>query len=321
MPKASVKNRSLPKKVKGRSSTAQQKKALPPMPSYFGFSKGVVDMFVVNKGIFSRLLFTGVFILLLIIGPSQYSHYADLTTSTEEVSGQLEGNIQKVAVEVFALMVTVMSGSLTSGISETQQVYSGLFYLLLWLVTIWLIRHIVSGASVKFRDGLYSAGAPILSTIVVITYGLIQLLPLAILIWVLSVMSATGAVGGVLFTVLGTFIAVAFAGLTLYWLIGTLFASIIVTLPNTYPLAALRSAKQLVGGIRLRLLKRILWLLLLVTVAHLLVLLPVITFDALLGYPFPWIITLVTTLLSVGVVIYGAGYMYLLYRRVIDERA
>jgi len=79
-------------------------------------------------------------------------------------------------------------------------------------------------------------------------------------------------------------------------------------------------------GRRLRVLLRILWMLLCIAVAWLVVLIPFILLDSglkQLWTQIQWvpIIPVVLLLLGVGSVVWGASYVYLLYRRVVDDDA
>jgi len=57
------------------------------------------------------------------------------------------------------MLTTAITGGLSSGLSEVQQVYAGILLLITWLTTIWLLRNVMAGQKVKLRDGLYNASA------------------------------------------------------------------------------------------------------------------------------------------------------------------
>ena len=93
-----------------------------------------------------------------------------------------------------------------------------------------------------------------------------------------------------------------------------------------YPMQAIRAAGDMVIGRRLRVLYRLLWLAVVVVLAWLLVTIPVILFDS-------WIKQLVSTvswlplvpltivIMSSLTLIYVSSYVYLLYRRIVDDDA
>lgn len=257
--------------------------------------------------------------IVLIVGMAYYSTYTGLTSSLEQVSGQLSGT-GKTLVEIGALFASVMSGALSADASESQQIFVGLTYLLTWLVLIWLLRHLSSGAQVRVRDGLYNAAAPMVSTAVIVAVGVLQLLPLALLTVVLAALTTSGF-GGTALVIVSLLLIVAAFTATLYWISGTMFAAVVATIPGTYPLTALRSTKRLVSGHRAEVVKRIVWLGVLVIAANLVAVLPAVLLDALLGYALPLVVVSVVMCVQVATAMYATAYVYFLYRGVIDERA
>lgn len=114
--------------------------------------------------------------------------------------------------------------------------------------------------------------------------------------------------------------------LSLYWITSTFFALIIVTLPGMYPFRAIRAAGDLVIGRRLRILLRFLWMALGVAVIWIIVMLPIILIDTWIKSiwsAIDWIptIPLALLILSSLTIIWVAGYVYLLYRKVVDDGA
>ena len=274
-----------------------------------------------NRAVFGRLVTLATIVSLLLTGVTTYTYYTGLTQATDEVAGQLSAGVFRTFVEVGALTISVTSGAASSSLTEAQQVFVTLFYLLLWLVTVWLLRHLLSGNAVKLRDGLYNAAAPLISTCLVALAAAVQVLPFALIVGLIAAISSTGAVSGFLWLILGVAVVALFAALTLYWLAGTVFAGVIVTLPGTYPWAALRSARQVVAGYRHDVVLRLLWLGLLVSVAMFLSVVPVVLLDVASGYRLSLFVVLTSQLVGAALFVYGSAYVYILYRGVIDERS
>jgi len=309
------KNTASKKTSKSKRDTARHAVNL---PGYIAFSRSVLGQLLTHRGIFGRLLLLAVGVLVFIAGVNSYGVYSDLSQTTEDVSGQLSGGFFKTLVEVIALYLSVITGSLNGSVSEAQQIYIGLTYLMLWLVVVWLLRQQLVGSSVKLRDALYSAAAPLLTTVLVLLFGVLQLLPFALLVALIAALSGASILTGI-FAIIGALISIAVFVLTLYWLSATLFALNVATIPGTYPVVALRTAKELIAGYRMLVLRRVLWLGLVVLVASL-VLVPFILFDALLGYALTLPVVLLITVWAVAMFIYSSSYLYLLYRGIIDER-
>ena len=274
-----------------------------------------------NRAVFGRLVTLATIVSLLLTGVTTYTYYTGLTQATDEVAGQLSAGVFRTFVEVGALTISVTSGAASSSLTEAQQVFVTLFYLLLWLVTVWLLRHLLSGNAVKLRDGLYNAAAPLISTCLVALAAAVQVLPFALIVGLIAAISSTGAASGFLWLILGVAVVALFAALTLYWLAGTVFAGVIVTLPGTYPWAALRSARQVVAGYRRDVVLRLLWLGLLVSVAMFVAVVPVVLLDVASGYRLSLFVVLTSQLVGAALFVYGSAYVYMLYRGVIDERS
>ena len=89
---------------------------------------------------------------------------------------------------------------------------------------------------------------------------------------------------------------------------------------------ASRAAGDLVVGRRLRILLRLLWLALIIILTWAVVMIPIILFDAWLKGVFPainWLPLVPVALLVLGTVsvVWAAGYIYLLYRRIVNDDA
>src|SRR5205823_2479549 len=99
---------------------------------------------------------------------------------------------------------------------------------------------------------------------------------------------------------------------SLYMLSASVFALYIVTLPDMTPLKALRSARELVHHRRWTVLRKILWLPLLLLIIAAVVMVPIIIVLTPLAQ---WIFFLLTMLALLAV----HGYMYTLYRELLNE--
>lgn len=309
------------KSVKKPSKTTK-KVAVPPeivtFPGYIKFTKQVYIQLTQEKAVFFRLIGLLSAVIVILTVTSQYSVYTENAVGVQSVSSEVATGFMGKVLETGVLFATIVSGTLTTVLSESQQLLLSIVYVLSWLVTIWLLRHIFSGKRVSLRDGLYNSGAPLLSTILIALVAALQLMPLAIIVALLSVVSATGAVGG-LVIVFASILVFAAAIVTIYWLVSTMFAAIIVSIPGTYPAAALRSGREIVAGKRLQILKRFLWLGLVTIVAYIAILVPVLFVDTLTGYALSWITVTVNIILGLCLFVYATTYVYMLYRRIIDE--
>jgi len=290
------------------------------LPGYFRFTIEVFQLLWQRRGVFLRLIALGWIVSLLVVGISQQTQYQDLSDMSEVLSEHFAIGVSRAFIETGAVFISVLGGTLTSSLSESEQIYISVVYLFMWLLVVWLLRHQLGGTAVKLRDGLYNAGAPLLSTLAIVFVGLLQLLPLALGVALLSSLSASGVLGGGIAITLISVIVLLLGALSLYWLVSTFFAGIVVTIPGTYPFAALRSAKELIAGQRVRVLLRMVWLLFVVLVVFSLVVVPFIALDAVLNLSASFLIALIVQLVTITLFVYGVAYTYALYRRIIDER-
>lgn len=295
------------------------------LPGYFAFTFEVSKLLWAQRKLFLALgLFYAVFTAVLVGIGSQDSYTALANSLSEAGSDIAEGDLAQVNQAVF-VFAAILAGGLNDGLSEVQQIYAVLLGLLVWLTTVWLLRNKLAGHTARLRDGLYNAGAPLLPTLLVSLVLVLQLLPVSIaaLAYVAAMASGLLSAGGIAAMLFWLFAGGA-ALLSLYFMTSTFFALIVVSLPGTYPMHALRVAGDLVMGRRLRLLLRLLWMLVSIVGAWAVIMVPLIIFDIWLKSVWTqidWIpsIPLLIVLLSSLSIIWAASYVYLLYRKVIDN--
>lgn len=291
------------------------------LPGYLAFTAEVVQAVRLYRMQFIKLALVLWIGSICMIGLAQQTRYTELREALQIVGKEVMGGKVESTTEVGTVFLSIATGGLNASLSESQQIFIGLLYILGWLTTIWLLRHLMAGHSVMVRDGLYNAGAPLVSVLALLLVAMLQLLPGSVGIMLYSVAQGSGLlVGGIevgAFAV-GTALLVV---LSLYWVTSTFLAIAIATIPGTYPFAALRSARQLVAGQRRSILFRLLWLGLVLFVIFALVMVPAIAIDSWLqfsSYPF---MTFVVQFISSVLLVFSSAYVYLLYRRIIDERA
>lgn len=311
-----------PTKIAAQSST----KPDPVIPSSMQLPSLVrltVEAFALlkqHKLLFFRLV--GVFWVasLLTTGINQQLQYQEVRDVAEVYSNELVSDGLQKPFEVFALLIAILGGAQNTTLSEMQITFTVIIYLFAWLVVIWLLRHLLAGTYVKLRDGLYNAGAPVLSTLTIGIVALLQLVPLAVVMALFSLMSVNGTLNGVLLVSFAIVLLIASIVVSLYWLVGTLFAAVIVTIQGTYPVAALRSSKRLMKGLRLRILVRLVWLAVVCILAFVVSITPFVIFDHLFGLTESLLVIAAIQLVSFAVFTYAVTYIYLLYRKIVDGR-
>ena len=296
------------------------------LPGLLKFTKEVARTLWKNRKVFCLLIIFYVVMMILLANTASQSSYNTIKSTLETVSGGafkgFWGQIGKAGV----LFLATISGSSSASLTEAQQIYAGLIILLVWLTSVWLLRNIMAGRKVKLRDGLYSAGAPIVSTFIIMLILLVQLMPVAIAAIGYSAAVSTDLLSNGVQAMLFWIAAGLLVVLSLYWITSTLFALIIVTLPGMYTWQAIKSAGDIVIGRRLKILLRLLWMAFVALVTWVLVLIPLIIFDSWIKSVFSaisWvpIVPGAVMLLGALTVVWVCTYVYMLYRKVVADEA
>lgn len=277
-----------------------------------------------NWKIFLPLILLIVGANILLVGLMNEDTYVQLQETIEDGSEELQaGNVGSVAKAGLLLVSTVTTGGLTQGMTEVQQVFAILLFLVTWLVTIYIVRHRLAGHKVKMRDGLYNALTPLISTLAVLFIVLVQLIPVFIVIITYSVAVATEFLNTPFYALLFFIFAGLLVLLSAYLLSNTFLALVAVTAPGLYPMAAVHTASDLIAGRRIKLIIRMIYLVFVLAVVWVIVMLPLILLDLWLKSMWEWLegwpfVSLELLIMTVFSTIYFSTYSYLFYRRMLD---
>jgi hypothetical protein len=295
------------------------------IPGYIAFAKYVVNLLWQNRRIFILLAVTYGVLIVTMVGITSESTYNTLKQTIDTTSGSFFtgwGVLGKAGL----LFVSTVANGFSTSLAQSQQLYAVLIILLTWLTIVWLLRNILAGHEVRLRDGLYNAGAPILSTIIIFIVFLIQLLPITLAVIFYSAALSTGMLAGGVEAMLFWIVAGLLAVLSLYWITSTFFALVIVTLPGMYPYRALKTAGDIVANRRFRILLRLLWLFVSTIIVWAVIMIPIIMFDSWIKsvwVAISWvpIVPVMILILSSLTIVWVSSYIYLFYRKVIADDA
>jgi hypothetical protein len=194
--------------------------------------------------------------------------------------------------------------------SSTAGVYQVILTVVFSLALIWTLRQVHAGHKVRIRDGFYLGMTPFVTFVLVLLVVGLELIPLA----VGGALYSTVATNGIAATSVEQIIWLLFfsvlALISLYMIASSLFALYIVTLPSMTPLAALRSARQLVRSRRFAVIRKIIFLPLALIVLSGVILIPLIMFATPLA---PWVFFVMSAMILPVI----HSYMYSLYRALI----
>lgn len=277
-----------------------------------------------NWKIFLPFLLLIVFLNILFVGlmsEQTYTQFQDTLDETDQaiMNGQA-GNFLKAGL---LLIATITTGGLTQGMSEVQQLFAVLLFIVIWLVTIYLLRHILAGHKPKLRDGLYNALTPMLSSLCVVLVMFLEAIPLMVVVVTYSAAVETQFLETPFYALVYFIFASLLSLLSIYLMSSSLLALVAVSAPGLYPMAALHTASDLIAGRRVRWLIRLFYLFFVIAICWIIVVLPNILIDMWLKSAFDWLagfpwVPFVLLSMTVFSLIYVTAYVYLFYRRMLD---
>ena len=296
------------------------------LPSLTSQASAAFKMFFKFWKIFLPLLLIFVGLYIFLIGAMSENTLADVKANVEQTNKDVaDGKIGTVGKAGLTLLGIISTGGLTT-MNDAQIVIAVLLFTIIWLVTIYLARHLLAGhQEIKMRDGFYSALSPLVSTLVVGLIIFLEAVPIMLTIIVFQVALTTEFLSTPFYALLFFMFAALMITLSLYLLSSSFFAIIVVSAPGLYPLTAVRMAKNLIMGRRLRFLIRVFYLVIIVALLYLLLLMPAIIFDGALKAQFAWLeeskipfVAIIQLTITVFIFIYLSIYFYLFYRALLD---
>ena len=273
-----------------------------------------------NWKIFLCLLILTIILNILFVGLMNEATYRQFQEVLDQTNYELAGGrISNVLKATLLLISTITTGGLSGDSSESAVVFSFLIFLLVWLCTIYIVRHRFAKHDIKLRDALYNSMTPLASTAVVFMIILIQCIPLLILLIVYSTAVATDFLATPFYALIFFIFAAAMVLLSGYLLSSSIIALVAVSAPGLYPLHAVNTASDLMAGRRVRFIIRLIFLFLSLLFIWVIVVIPLILLDFWLKASFEWLagfpfIPLVLLIMTCFTMFYLTIYLYLYYR-------
>ncbi|MDR2063617.1 MAG: hypothetical protein LBQ02_02385 [Candidatus Nomurabacteria bacterium] len=300
------------------------KKPHPPA-QYIKFIFQVFGMIKKNKKVFFRLLLVSALASIALVGIMSQDRYESLNEAMDETSDEVvAGNFSGFGKTTMLFITTVATGGLNQNPTESQQIFNVLIMILIFLATIWILRQRLAGNDVRMRDALYNAFSPLVSIMLVFILLLVQLIPIFVAFIVYSSAVETNFLSNGFYALFFWIAAGGLGLLSVYLAVPTVIAVIAATAPGLYPMQALHNAGELVLGKRFKIIFRFIWGVVGILPVWIIVVLPAILLDSLLkefsdffeGWP---IVPVAFLLVSLFSVVYFSTYLYMYYRRLLDE--
>lgn len=249
-----------------------------------------------------------VYIVLTVIFVKGFSSTVNVTDLRAELSETLGLD----GIGANAVIVGVAAGSGTTASTSEGNLYQTAIVVLISLAFIWAFRQ--TGSNPKntpgIREVFYSSTGPLVAYMIVLFVIGLQLLPMIGGLTLLSIIQTTGIAVNALENTLWIMLALLLSLLSVYMVSSSVFATFIVTLPRMKPLAALRSARRLVKYRRWVILRKMIWL-------TILILLLFFTLLALTIWLVPVATEWVVVVLSGYIFALGIGAVYALYKELL----
>lgn len=279
----------------------------PKLSSSFSLLRQTLRLLRDNWKLFGAItVIYGLLTLVLVRGFS--SSGLNLSELKETLQQGLQGGSGQLATG--ASLFSYLLGSAGSSSTPTGGVYQTFIIIITSLAIIWALRQVLSGKTVKAKDAFYQGLYPLAPFILVLVVIGLQLMPFAIGSWLYTALVGGGIAVTAVETVLWTLIFFLLSLLSLYMLCSSIFALYIVTLPDVAPLQALRSARELARHRRFTILRKILFLPLILFVIGAVVMIPLIL---VLTPVAEWIFFV----FSMFILVLVHAYTYTLYRELL----
>ncbi len=292
------------------------------LSGYWSFTNQVRLLLVRRKLLFVKFTALYSLILFVIFGLMSQDNYTLLNQTLHSLGNNLfQTQIGELSVNL-AVFSGIVTGVFNTQLSPLQQVYGGLLFLLSWLTLIWLLRQVMAGHDrVRLRDGMYFSGSPLVPTFLLFMVVLVQLIPLTIAITAYLTANTINVLDIPILSIAFWLIELLLVLMSAYWITSSFIALVVITLPGMYPLKALKIAGDLVAGRRLRILYRLAWLLFSLFVIWLVALTPAIIISNWINLSWLPLVPLTVLLLGSASLVWSAAYIYLLYRKLVDDAA
>lgn len=294
------------RRLKGRNNKKRDKTLVnhKNLPSAWTVLNSSLKQLFNNYKLFGYILMIyGLLYILLVKGISGNFQLGNLKESLNDALGGQLGTFG-TGLALYGLLL----GSVGSGPDATSGTYQTFLLVLVSLALIWALRQTYEGQKVKrLKDSYYKSMYSLVPTVLVSLVFVLQMLPALIVISIYSIIQASGSAIGLIEQVIIYFVLISGLSASLYWTSSTIFAFYIVTLPNTSPMLALSSAKQLVRYRRSLVVRKVIFLPLLMLALSAAVLVPLIIFLA----PVAEVLFMLLAIVSIAII---HAYYYNLYR-------
>lgn len=275
----------------------------PALPSAYALFKQALDVLKRNWKVFLGItLWYGLVNIILV---QSLSSGVNVDQARNSFEGMVDGSLGHIAAGAASFVYLLgVSGNSAGSLAGSYQL---IWIIITSLAFIWTLRQAYNDTKVRIRDGFYRGMYPLIPFVFILIIIAVQLSPMIIGGSLFSSSASTGLTSSFVDTFVWSAIFLFLTTFSLYLISASLFALYIVSLPDMTPLAALRSAKQLVANRRWTVMRKILFLPFALLILGALVVVPFILFLPIVA---SWLLFL---LLMICIPVMHS-YLYALYR-------
>lgn len=196
--------------------------------------------------------------------------------------------------------------------------------LIAWLSFVWIARYSYAGKPTSMREALYTSPSAFVPFLLLVILLVIQLIPIMLAAVIFFSLQGGGftqtTLERALFIVLGALLLV----FSFYFIVSTLMALQVATLPGMYPWRALRNARKLVTNRRFAVLRKVVMLPIVIIIFFAVTVIPLLYFDKLIcAEGSCWSTATILPLgyyIVVGISIaFASTYLYVIYRALLEQ--
>ncbi len=241
------------KKVDSKSNTKNVKTAK--LSNVFQLSYKSIELIINNLNIFGAISIIYFFLTILFVRGFSAS------INVAQYKSNYVGNHTKatnIATDFSAFDKVIRTSSTSS--SGNGALFQSILFIIFSLVFIFVLREIYKKRKVSFGSAFYDSQYPLIQYLVVLFFLVIELIPMAIGLFIYATVFREGFVANNIEKVVWIILTISFVSVTVFLMISSLFSVFIVTLPNVRPVQALSSAWKLVRHRRVVVFRKIIFL-------------------------------------------------------------
>ncbi len=218
------------------------------------------------------LLVYVVFNIVFIRGLSSNINLTNVSSLKTEFNQVFKGSNSGLNTSFSIFLILI--GSTTSATSSATNVFN--FFLIIFssMAIIWSFNQFKKLKKIKVRDAFYKGVAPVIPFLLIVLYIALQLVPMTIAAYLYNLASNNSIIGNSIGRYIWFILLVSVIFWSFYMLSSSIFSVYYVIYNQSYPVDAIKRARRLVKGIRMKVLGRLIVMIILLILAMIIIIIP-----------------------------------------------